>query len=74
MALLSDFARHELPKSDLPEIAHRLKWLREHLEEVDDDLTRREVYDRVGTAATVIGDVASDVEAVARALRAVTGP
>ena len=61
----------ELPTSDLPEIAHRLHAVKDGLEEVDDDFTRQEIYDRISMSAVVIGDVVKDILAIELVMRAV---
>lgn len=61
----------ELPSNDFHEIAYRLAKVRDDLEEVDDDYSRQEIYDRISTSATIINDVIADMSAIERVIQAV---
>ena len=60
------------PKSDLPEVLHRLSKAMEMLEEISDDLMRDEIYKCVECVDDIIRDVRLDLFAIDRVLRAVT--
>ena len=60
------------PKSDLPEVLHRLSKAMEMLEEISDDLTRDEIYKCVECVDDIIRDVRLDLFTIDRVLRAVT--
>ena len=68
---VKDILQDQLPASDFPEIVYRLRAVRKGLEEVDDDYSRQEVYDRISMSAIVIDDVISDIVAIERVMRAV---
>lgn len=68
---VKDILQDQLPASDFPEIVYRLTEVRKGLEEVDDDYSRQEVYDRISMSAIVIDDVISDIVAIERVMRAV---
>jgi hypothetical protein len=60
------------PKSDLPEVLYRLSKVMKMLEEINDDFTRNEIYERVEYVNDIIRDVRLDLFAIDRVLRAVT--
>jgi len=66
-----DIDRNDLPTTDLHEMACRLAEVKDGLEEVNDDYTRQEVYDRMGMSTIVINDVIEGLTAVERVMRAV---
>lgn len=68
---VKDLMPDELPVSDLPEIAFRLAAVRDGLEEVNDDYSRQEVYDRISMSAIIINDIIVDITAIKRVMRQV---
>lgn len=68
---VKDMWPDELPGSDFHEIAGRLADVKNGLEEVDDDYTRQELYDRMSMSAIIIADVIADITAIERVMRAV---
>lgn len=68
---VKDMMLDELPGSDFHEIAFRLADVRDRLEEVNDDYSRQEVYDRISMSAIIINDVIADITAIERVMRAV---
>jgi hypothetical protein len=61
----------ELPSSDLPEILYRLRDMKDRLEDVNDDYTRQEIYDRISISAIIIQDCINDLAAIERVMKAV---
>lgn len=59
----------DLPSSDLPEIVYRLHTLKHELDEVGDDWSRTEIYDRIETVMDVINDVIHDLTAIEKCLK-----
>lgn len=66
-----DICQDRLPKSDFPEIVYRLTQEKNALEEVNDDYTRQEIYDRCSMTAIIIQDVIDDLVAIERVMKAV---
>jgi uncharacterized protein YydD (DUF2326 family) len=67
-----DLQHDELPKSDIPEMAVRLTEAVNALDEIDDDFSRQEVYERNEYVMEIIKDVRSDLMAINIVLRRVT--
>ena len=68
---VKDLYPDDLPTSDLPEIVHQLNCVKNGLEEVDDDYTQQEIYDRISMSAIIIDDLMKDLTAIERVMRAV---
>lgn len=68
---VKDLYADDLPTSDLSEIVHQLNQVKNDLEEVNDDWTRQEIYDRISMSAIIIDDVMKDLVAIERVMRAV---
>jgi hypothetical protein len=68
---VKDMLTDELPSSDLPEIMYRLKDRKDRLEDVNDDYTRQEIYDRISMSAIIIQDCINDLAAIWRVMKAV---
>ena len=68
---VKDLVPDDLPGSDFHEIACRLADVRNGLEEVNDDYSRQEVYDRISMSAIIINDIIADITAIERVMRQV---
>ena len=68
---VKDIHPDDLPTSDLPEIVHRLGEVKNGLDEVNDDYSRQEIYDRISMSATIISNVMGDLMAIGRVLMGV---
>ena len=68
---VKDLMQDDLPASDFHEIACRLADVRDGLEEVNDDYSRQEVYDRISMSAIIINDTIADITAIERVIRQV---
>lgn len=66
-----DIDHNDLPTTDLHEIAYRLTEVKDKLEEVNDDYTRQEIYDRISMSAIIIADVLEGFTAIERVMKAV---
>lgn len=67
-----DLEHDELPKSDIPEITLRLTEAVDALEEMDDDFSRQEIYERREYVKEIVNDVKDDLKAIEAVLRRMT--
>jgi len=67
-----DLQHEELPKSDIPEMVVRLTEVANALDEINDDFSRQEIYERNEYVKEIIKDVQSDLKAINILLRRVT--
>lgn len=68
-----DMHRDHMPKTDIAEVAYRVREVQRRLEEVCDDWTRQEMYDCIGYQTAVLDEICDDFGKITRVIDQLRG-